>query len=324
MRFASFNSKRRHPLSISNFSRRDRNKFPMIAPDESRGEADLWPNGEIGYEMGLQGSLCGPEWITGKDASLSMTSHIVIPARLASTRLERKLLLCSTGKTLIHHTYEAAQQAKLAQGVCVATDSHEIFAEVERFGGHAKMTDPAATCGTDRVAEVAAQLGHVDIVVNLQGDEPELPGAAIDQAIRLLEDNPTAVMSTLAAPIRCPKQLQDPACVKVVFDSAGRALYFSRSPIPHAGQPDEKFLDTDAPNFYQHIGLYVYRREFLLKIATLPPSRLERIEKLEQLRVLEAGHTILVGQIDQAAPGIDTPEDYQAFVQRMQSQSRAA
>ena len=247
---------------------------------------------------------------------LRSTSHVVIPARLASTRLPQKLLLRETGKSMIQHTYEAARRAVRPSGICVATDHEAILAEVGRFGGEAEMTDPGAASGTDRVAEVARRLDEVEIVVNVQGDEPELSGESIDLAIRLLEENPEAVMSTLATPIRTREQLDDPACVKVVFDRHGRALYFSRSPIPHARQWDEQLLHAEPPHFYQHIGLYAYRREFLLQLAEMRPSELEQIERLEQLRVLEAGHAILVGVVDEPTIGIDTREDYRAFVER--------
>lgn len=247
---------------------------------------------------------------------MPLRSTIVIPARLQSTRLQRKLLLRETGKSLIQHTYEAAQRAIRPQGICVATDHDDIAQEVRRFGGHVEMTDPHAASGTDRVAEVARKLSDVDLLVNLQGDEPEISGAAIDLAIELLENNPAAVMSTLATPLRNPQQLDDPACVKVVFDSAGRALYFSRSAIPHARQWSDSLLEADPPHFFQHVGLYAYRRDFLLKLADLPRSHLEILENLEQLRVLEAGYAILVGIVDQPSSGIDTADDYRAFVRR--------
>jgi len=244
------------------------------------------------------------------------SSYIVIPARLASTRLPQKLLLRRTGKTLIQHTYEAAQRAVRPEGVCVATDHREIFEEVRAFGGQVEMTDPDAASGTDRVAEIARRLSDTDIVVNVQGDEPELSGESIDLAIQLLEGDPQAVMSTLATPIRSRRQLEDPACVKVVFNSRGRALYFSRSPIPRPRQWDDRLLDAHPPHFYQHVGLYAYRRDFLLQLAQMPQSDLESMEKLEQLRVLESGYSIVVGVVDEPTFGIDTPQDYRAFVQR--------
>jgi 3-deoxy-manno-octulosonate cytidylyltransferase (CMP-KDO synthetase) len=243
-------------------------------------------------------------------------AQIIIPGRLASTRLPRKLLLRETGKSLIQHTYEAARRSTRAAGVCVATDHAEIFDEVRRFGGQVEMTDPNAPSGTDRVAEVARRMSDVDIIVNVQGDEPEIAGRSIDLVIELLESNAAAVMSTLATPIRDRRQLEDPACVKVVFDAAGRAMYFSRSVVPHPRQWDDALLTSTPPTFYQHVGLYAYRRDFLLRLASMPPCRLEQIEKLEQLRVLDAGHSILVGVIDEPTFGIDTPDDYRAFVEK--------
>ncbi len=247
---------------------------------------------------------------------LRAQSYIIIPARLASTRLPRKLLLRETGKTLIQHTYEAASRATRPSGICVATDHDEILNEVRAFGGEAWLTNPDCASGTDRVAEIARRMDDVDIIVNVQGDEPELSGESIDAAIRLLEEQPGLAMSTLATPIRNREKLLDPACVKVVFDGRGRAIYFSRSPVPHAREWHDGLLDSEPPHFYQHIGLYAYRREFLLQMAQLPPSPLEQIEKLEQLRVLEAGYPIAVAVVGQATLGIDTPHDYRAFVQR--------
>jgi 3-deoxy-manno-octulosonate cytidylyltransferase (CMP-KDO synthetase) len=243
------------------------------------------------------------------------TSYVVIPARLASTRLPRKLLLAETGKTLLEHTYEAASGAVKPLGLVVAADHEEIAAAVRAFGGQVRMTSPTCASGTDRVAEVARQL-DADILVNVQGDEPELPGASIDRAIELLEENPDMVMSTLATPIRTRAVLDDPSCVKVVFDHRGRALYFSRSAIPHAREWRDELLLADPPHFFLHVGLYAYRRDFLLRLAELPRTPLEKLENLEQLRVLENGYSIAVGVIDEPTVGIDTPEDYRAFVRR--------
>ncbi len=246
-------------------------------------------------------------------------SQIVIPARMASTRLPRKLLLRETGKSLIRHTYEAARRATRPIGVRVATDHKEILDEVQSFGGDAVMTSRGLTSGTDRVAEVAAGLPEVDIIVNMQGDEPELRGEFIDYAISLLEENPDVPMATLAAPIRERSLLNDHACVKVVFDVSGRALYFSRACIPYPRQWDDRLLREDPPHFYQHIGLYAYRRQFLLQLAGMRVSDLEQLEKLEQLRVLHAGFPILVGVIGESSAGIDTADDYCAFVKRVRN-----
>jgi len=249
-------------------------------------------------------------------------SVIVIPARLTSTRLPRKLLLSETGKPLIQHTYEAAQQARLPSGVCVAADCEDIANVVRSFGGKVFLTSPSCASGTDRIAEVAPQLGDFEILVNVQGDEPELSGRSIDLVISLLQNNPNAAMATLATPIREREKLLDPACVKVVMapiQNGARALYFSRAPIPHAREWRDELLQADPPHFFQHLGLYAYRRDFLLKFASLRRTPLEQLENLEQLRALEHGHEILVGIVDEPTIGIDTPADYAAFVARWRS-----
>jgi len=247
----------------------------------------------------------------------SLRSYVVIPARYASTRLPRKMLLRDTGCTLLEHTWRQAQQATRPLGVLVATDDQRILEEVRGFGGKAVLTHVDCASGTDRVAEVArSMLGHAEILVNVQGDEPEIDPAAIDRTIELLEQDVTIDMSTVAAPIRSREHLQDSARVKVVFDERGHALYFSRSPIPHLRDGDDSSLTACPPRFFQHMGLYAYRRSFLLQLAELPASPLEQCERLEQLRVLQAGHRIRVGVVPRASAGIDTPEDYADFVQR--------
>ncbi len=247
---------------------------------------------------------------------LHTTSRIVIPARLASTRLPEKLLLRETGKTVLQHTYEAALCARRPGGITIAVDNERLQREVASFGGECVLTDPSLASGTDRVAAVAAQMPDVDIFVNVQGDEPELSAEAIDLVTELLESRPEAQVATLAAPIRLRERLDDPACVKVVRDHHQRALYFSRSPIPHARSWDATLLESNPPLFLQHIGLYAYRRDFLMQLSSLPTSPLEQIEKLEQLRFLQAGCQVLVGLIEHAPKGIDTPNDYRCFVQR--------
>jgi 3-deoxy-manno-octulosonate cytidylyltransferase (CMP-KDO synthetase) len=247
----------------------------------------------------------------------SETSYIVIPARLASTRLPRKLLLRETGKSVLQHTYEAASRARRPAGVCIATDHEEIAAEVRSFGGRVFMTSPTCASGTDRLAEVAPHLPQADILVNVQGDEPELSGEAIDQVIGLLEGHPEASIATLATPIRERARLGDPACVKVVFDTSGKALYFSRAPIPHAREWHDELLAHEPPMFHQHLGLYAYRRSFLVEFARLTRTPLEKLESLEQLRAIEHGHAIVVGTVDEPTIGIDTADDYREFVRRM-------
>ncbi|MFK7767609.1 MAG: 3-deoxy-manno-octulosonate cytidylyltransferase [Mariniblastus sp.] len=247
-----------------------------------------------------------------------MKSVIIIPARLASTRLPRKLLLKETGKSVLQHTYESASSSQKADRVIVAADDEEIEADVKSFGGNVVMTRPDHVCGTDRVAEVAQSL-DAEIIVNVQGDEPEISANAIDLAISMLEKNLEVPMATLATPIRDPNLLQDPSCVKVVFNRLGQAMYFSRSLIPHPRTWSDEVLKSDPANFFQHVGLYGYRRGFLLKIPELAVPEVEKIESLEQLRVLYSGNAIQVGLIDHPIAGIDTAEDYASFVIRHSS-----
>ena len=245
-----------------------------------------------------------------------MKTLIVIPARMQSSRLPQKMLLAETGLPLIVHTCRAAIASKYAESIVVAADDEAIFAAVAAAGFEAEMTATNHVSGTDRVAEVAARHPQYDIIVNVQGDEPEIAGSAIDLAIQLLRDNPQVNVATLATPIRDAARLHDPGCVKVVTDRDGRAMYFSRSPIPCPRTFDQSMLTADPPNFLQHVGLYAYRRKFLLEFSSLPPSPLEPIESLEQLRVLSAGEAIQVGLIDDPVTGIDTIEDYRQFVSR--------
>jgi 3-deoxy-manno-octulosonate cytidylyltransferase (CMP-KDO synthetase) len=240
----------------------------------------------------------------------------VIPARFASTRLPGKALLSETGRPLIQHVIEAARRAQSLQRIIVATDDSRIAEAVTAIGGEVMMTRADHATGTDRVAEVAARLEGARVIVNLQGDEPEVSGLSLDRVVSLLEHDPDAPMATLATPIRDPAIYRDPSCVKVVCDRRGRALYFSRSPIPCHRDGLPPAGASGLPLGYLHLGLYAYRRQFLLGLASLPPSALEAAEKLEQLRVLEAGYPIAVGVVDEPSVGIDTPEDYQRFVAR--------
>ena len=241
-----------------------------------------------------------------------MKTAIVIPARYASSRLPAKPLLRETGKYLIQHVYERAYESK-ADAVIVATDDRRILDAVESFGGRAVMTRADHPSGTDRVAEVAEQL-DAEIIVNVQGDEPMIEPATLDLLPRLLQQDPEAEMATLAVPISSLEQWRDPNCVKVVRDRYGRALYFSRSPIPFVrdGEPN---LSKPSSQFLQHLGLYAYRRGFLLGLAKRPLEPLEELEKLEQLRVLALGCRIQVGVVPHAHRGVDTPADYQRFVE---------
>jgi len=226
------------------------------------------------------------------------------------------MLLHETGRTLIEHTYRAASGSRLASEVLVATDHAEIFEAVKKFGGKVQMTSADHASGTDRVAEVAASRPDCDIFVNVQGDEPELEGGAIDLAILLLTSDPDIQMATLATPIRDRQRLEDPNCVKVVLNRFGEAMYFSRSPIPYPRNWNDDLLTADPPVYLQHVGLYAFRREFLLQFPLMTRGKSEAVESLEQLRVLDAGVPIAVGIIDHAPSGIDTPHDYAAFVER--------
>ena len=240
----------------------------------------------------------------------------VIPARFASTRLPGKALLSETGRPLIQHVLEAARRSQSLERIIVATDDPRIAEAVERFGGEFMMTRADHATGTDRVAEVAARLETARLIVNLQGDEPEISGAALDRVVALLEEDPEAPMATLATPIRDESIYRDPACVKVVCSARGRALYFSRSPIPHHrdGLPDPRTAAT-ADRLPAPRPLRLPPR-IPAELGSLPPSHLEAAEKLEQLRVLDAGYPIAVGIVDEPSVGIDTPEDYRRFVAR--------
>ena len=251
----------------------------------------------------------------------------IIPARAASSRLPGKLLLAETGKPLLQYTWEAATRSQRLSEVIVATDCEEIFKAVTAFGGRAEMTGEHAS-GTDRIAEVARRsCPGAEILVNIQGDEPELDPQQIDLLVGTLSSQPGTEMATLAAPIRSREVLDDPACTKVVCAKDGRALYFSRAAIPFCRDagPEEvaQLLKINSP-WKLHLGVYAYRRDFLLKLTEIPPSPLERLEKLEQLRALEMGATIQVAIVEHYAVGIDTPADYAQFVARMKTASRAA
>lgn len=244
---------------------------------------------------------------------LGVNAAAVIPARYASTRLPGKPLLRETGKYLIQHVYEQVSRAKSLETVIVATDDERIAEGVRSFGGRAAMTRADHPSGTDRVAEVARGL-DAEIIVNVQGDEPEIEPASIDKLVALLADDPNVPIGTLACPFPTTADPADPNAVKLVLGAGGRALYFSRSLIPYPR--DTAGRVARAGNWLLHLGIYAYRRGFLLELAKLPPTPLEKAEKLEQLRVLENGYSMAVAVVDKAAIGIDTPEDYVAFVRR--------
>lgn len=242
-----------------------------------------------------------------------MNAAVVIPARYASTRLPGKPLLKIGPKYLIQMVYERARRASGVGDVIVATDDERILDVVKSFGGDAHMTDADHACGTDRVAQVVREhLPGVDAVVNVQGDEADVQPGQIEQVISLLAEDSEASMTTLACRMTDAEALADPNQVKVVCDARGRALYFSRSAIPHVR--DENVRDG---SFLAHLGIYGYRRDFLLKFTELPQTELEKKECLEQLRALEHGYKIRVGITKHVMFGIDTPEDLERFRERM-------
>lgn len=248
-----------------------------------------------------------------------MQVYGVIPARLQSTRLPRKLLLAETGKPLLQYVWEAARCSTELTEVLIATDSEEIAAVARGFGARCELTGEHPS-GTDRICEVVSRCGQdADLIVNVQGDEPELDPANIDELVRALRNCPEAHMATLGTPIRSLEQVHAPSCVKVVRAADGRALYFSRSSIPYVRDRDEsEVLAAESP-WLLHVGIYAYRPEFLRSWPTLSPSRLEQWEKLEQLRALEAGVRIQVAVVEHQSVGIDTPDDYARFVARTRS-----
>jgi 3-deoxy-manno-octulosonate cytidylyltransferase (CMP-KDO synthetase) len=275
----------------------------------------------------------------------SLSVLAVIPARYASSRFPGKMLADRTGKPLIQHVWERAKQAKTVDQVIVATEDQRIFDAVVAFGGEAIMTRPDHLNGTSRIAEAVERLEMgrdeeterrrdevrasttrsvssslrlsvsrpFEIVVNVQGDEPDLAPALIDLAIDTLERHRDCPVATIASPFAPGEDPANPNIVKVVIDRFGRAMYFSRALIPF--NRDGVALDRACGPF-KHVGLYVYRREFLPMYVNLPATPLEQAEKLEQLRVLEHGHKIAVALAEAHHHGIDTPEQYDAFVKR--------
>ena len=241
-----------------------------------------------------------------------MNIMAIIPARFASVRFPGKALAVIDGKPMIQHVYERALRASLVDAAMVATDDERIFQTVKAFGGDCRMTKTCHETGTDRLAEVSERISS-DIIVNVQGDEPLIEPEMIDQAIRPLLEDPTIRMSTLKCRIMSLDDFLSPNVVKVVTDAEGNALYFSRSPLPffrdtQNNLKDESFASGELLCF-KHVGLYVYRRDFLIEFASTAPSFLETSEKLEQLRAIENGVRIRVVETKYESIGVDTPED---------------
>ncbi len=244
----------------------------------------------------------------------------IIPARIVSTRLANKLLLELNGKPLILHTLEQTKKARRISRVIVATDSKEIFNIIEASGNEAVMTSAAHQSGSDRIAEVAANLPENSIIVNVQGDEPLIPPSTIESAVETILKDVSIQMATTCEKIENIEDVISPDVVKVVRDENDFALYFSRSPIPFPRDAVKKHGSLEAalsnePHlialFRKHTGLYVYRREFLLKFTKLQQTNLEKTEMLEQLRALETGVKIKVVEVAESSVGVDTAEDYE-------------
>jgi 3-deoxy-manno-octulosonate cytidylyltransferase (CMP-KDO synthetase) len=242
----------------------------------------------------------------------------VIPARYASQRLPGKPLVDLLGKPMVQRVYEQVKRATLPAQVVVATDDERIASVVRGFGGEVAMTSSDIKSGSDRVAAVARKVSG-DIYVVVQGDEPLLSPMMIDEAIRVVLDNPSAVVGTLVKRIESTDELLNPSIVKVVVSADGGALYFSRAVIPFLRDVQDQSQWPARHAFYKHIGIYVFRKEFLFKYATMPESGLEKAERLEQLRILELGYKINVGITQHDSIPVDTPEDVRRVIDQLKA-----
>ena len=244
----------------------------------------------------------------------------VIPARYASNRFEGKALADIMGKPMVQHVYERTCRAALVSEVIVATDDPRIEAAVKAFGGRVEMTSISHETGTDRLAEVAERIDS-EIIVNVQGDEPLIEPAMIDEAIQPLLDDENIVMGTLKSRVRNLHDFLSPNVVKVITDCNGFALYFSRSPLPFFRDKWDDLKDEAFASgrllCHKHVGMYVYRRDFLIRYARMPQTHLERAEKLEQLRVLENGYRIRVVETEYESIGVDSPPDLEKVLEKL-------
>jgi 3-deoxy-manno-octulosonate cytidylyltransferase (CMP-KDO synthetase) len=227
----------------------------------------------------------------------------IIPARWSSTRFPGKPLHPIAGKPLLRHVWERCRRARALDSVIIATDDMRIAEAAFNWGAEISLTNPKHASGTDRIGEVAAKLRGVAIVLNIQGDEPLVDPRLLNQLVRQMQHDPKIKMITAAHPFADPAEAQSPHQVKAVFDREGRALYFSRSPIPYPGK------SRQPARYFRHQGIYGYRREFLLRFVRWQPTPLEKLEALEQLRALENGVNIHVVVTQRGSPGVDTPDD---------------
>jgi len=243
-----------------------------------------------------------------------MRAAAVIPARLQSTRLPRKPLLNIAGVPMILRVLERACACRRLDRVIVATDSDEVRSAVENYGGEAWMTSPHHRTGSDRVAEVAEALRE-ELILNLQGDEPLIPVSTLDRLVEFGMGCPGVLVATAMTPLPAEENIVNPNIVKIVTGRDGKAIYFSRYPIPYCRNApldmpgDGNKMKRDRPGYFKHIGIYLYRREFLLEYVKLQPTPLERSEALEQLRILEHGYPVHVIEVAEDSISVDTPED---------------
>jgi len=252
-----------------------------------------------------------------------MKAAVVIPARYGSKRFPGKALMRDPeGRPLLQYVYEAAVHAVGVDRVIIATDDARIREVADEFGAEVRMTRPDHHCGSERCAEVAASLEH-DVIVNLQGDEPSIRPEMVAEVIAILSKDDECPVATLACPIGSEAELQDPNVVKVVCDDAGRALYFSRAPIPFVRDATAPLAESRVTH-YHHIGIYAYRREFLLDYASWGPHPLEETEKLEQLRILAHGYKIVVRVTPYPVLKVDTPRDFEAFLAAWRQRTASA
>ncbi|GAB6281414.1 MAG: 3-deoxy-manno-octulosonate cytidylyltransferase [Ignavibacterium sp.] len=233
----------------------------------------------------------------------------IIPARFASSRLLGKPLADIGGKPMIQHTFENASKSKLLNKLIIAVDDEEVSKVAKSFNAEIMMTPKDIPTGSDRIAYVAKNFSSSDIIINIQGDEPFIKGEMIDQAIEPLLFDSSVNISTLAKRIQNVNELKTPSVVKVVFDYHNYALYFSRSSIPFVRDASTNLERIQMASIYKHIGLYVYRKDYLIEFTKLAPTDLEKTEKLEQLRFLENGYKIKVVETEFDSISVDTPED---------------
>lgn len=233
----------------------------------------------------------------------------IIPARYGSTRLPGKPLAQILDKPMIEWVYKSVKKSRLVERIIVATDDRRVYDAVKNFGGEVMMTPEDIQTGSDRIAYIANQLQDAEIIVNIQGDEPFISGAIIDDAVMPLVVDQKLQVSTLVKKITTQDELNNPSVVKVVFDNFSCAIYFSRSPIPYFRDLASIQNALDSGRFYKHIGMYVYRKDFLLHYTKLPQSALEDAEKLEQLRIIENGFDIRVVETEVESIAVDTAED---------------